>query len=150
MVKGRMAMFDKILYPTDFSDEALKAMDFVVSLKDAGAKEVVALHVIEKGGFDAIARYAIKDIVEIEKNMKRRAMKEMRPIEDALEKKGFKVKVIIVTAVPYMGILDIEKKEKVSAIVMGSRGKTNITEILLGSVSEKVVRRAKVPVLVVR
>ena len=45
-------------------------MDFVVSLKDTGAKEVVTLHVIENGGFDAIARYAIKDIVEIEKNLK--------------------------------------------------------------------------------
>ena len=85
----------------------------------------------------------------IEKNLKKRAMKEMRPIEDTLKKKGFKVKVIIVTAVPYMGILDIEKKEKVSAIVMGSRGKTNITEILLGSISEKVVRRAKVSVFAV-
>ena len=89
-------MFEKILYPTDFSDEALKAMDFVASLKDAGAKEVVVLHVIEKGSFDAIARYAIKDIVEIEKNLKKRAMKEMRPIEDTLKTKVFKVKVIVV------------------------------------------------------
>ena len=124
-------------------------MDFVVSLKDAGAKEVVALHVIEKGGFDAIAPYAIKDIVEIEKNLKKRAMKDMRPIEDTSKKKGFKVKGIVVTAVPYMGILDIGKKEKVSAIVMGSRAKKNIAEILLGSVSEKVVRRAKVSVFAV-
>ncbi|MBW2675584.1 MAG: universal stress protein, partial [Deltaproteobacteria bacterium] len=53
-------------------------------------------------------------------------------------------------AVPYMGVLDVEKKEKVSAIVIGSHGMSNIAEILLGSVSEKIVRRAKSPVLVVR
>jgi len=143
-------MFEKILYPTDFSDVAHKALDFVIRLKDAGAQEVVILHVIDKGSFDAIARYATKDIREIEKNLKERAMAEIRPIEERLKKKGFKVKVIINKAVPYMGILDVEKKEKVSAIVIGSHGMSNIAEIFLGSVSEKIVRRAKTPVLVVR
>ncbi len=143
-------MFEKILYPTDFSEEANKALDFVVSLKDAGAKEVVILHVIEKGSFDAIARYATKDILEIEKNLTKRAFDEIKPIEERLKKKGFKVKVVISKAVPYMGILEVEKKEKTSVIVIGSHGVTNIAEILLGSVSEKVVRRAQAPVLVVR
>ncbi len=143
-------MFEKILYPTDFSEEANKALDFVVSLKDAGAKEVVILHVIEKGSFDAIARYATKDILEIEKNLTKRAFDEIKPIEERLKKKGFKVKVVISKAVPYMGILEVEKKEKTSVIVIGSHGVTNIAEVLIGSVSEKVVRRAKAPVLVVR
>jgi len=143
-------MFEKILYPTDFSDVAHKALDFVVSLKDAGAQEVVILHVIDKGSFDAIARYATKDIVEIEKNLKKRALDEIRPIEERLKRKGFTVKVMITKAVPYMGILDVEKKEKVSMIVIGSNGMSNIAEILLGSVSEKIVRRAKGPVLIVR
>ena len=143
-------MFEKILYPTDFSDVAHKALAFVECLKDAGAKEVVILHVIEKGNFDAIARYATKDILEIEKNLTERAMAEIRPMEERLKKEGLKVKVIIRKAVPYMGILDVEKKEKVSAIVIGSNGMSNIAEILLGSVSEKIVRRAKTPVLVVR
>lgn len=143
-------MFKKILYPTDFSDVAHKALDYVVCLKDAGAQEVVILHVIEKGNFDAIARYATKDILEIEKNLRERAMAEMRPIEERLKKKGFKVKLIITRAVPYMGVLDVEQKEKASLIVIGSHGMSNIAEIFLGSVAEKIVRRAKTPVLVIR
>ena len=143
-------MFKKILYPTDFSDVARKALDYVVCLKDAGAQEVVILHVIEKGNFDAIARYATKDILEIEKNLRERAMAEILPIEERLKKKGFKVKVIITRAVPYMGVLDVEKKEKASLIVIGSHGMSNIAEIFLGSVAEKVTRRAKTPVLVIR
>ncbi len=143
-------MFEKILYPTDFSSVAGKALDFVISLKDAGAKEVILLHVIDKGGFEAIARYATKDVADIEKNLRKRAIAEMAPIEERLKEKGLKVKVIINKAVPYMGILDVEKEEKVSLVVIGSNGMSNISEILLGSVSEKVVRRAKSPVLVVR
>ena len=143
-------MFKKILYPTDFSDVAHRALDFVIRLKDAGAREVVILHVIDKGNFDAIARYATKDILEIERNLEEKAMAEITPIEERLKKKGFKVKVIISREIPFMEILRVEEREKVSAIVIGSHGMSNIAEIFLGSVSEKIIRRAKTPVLVVR
>ncbi len=143
-------MFKKILYPTDFSDVAHRALDFVMRLKDAGAREVVILHVIDKGNFDAIARYATKDILEIERNLEEKAMAEITPIEERLKKKGFKVKVIISREIPFMEILRVEDKEKVSAIVIGSHGMSNIAEMFLGSVSEKIIRRAKTPVLVVR
>ncbi|MBW2557550.1 MAG: universal stress protein [Deltaproteobacteria bacterium] len=143
-------MFKKILYPTDFSDEAHRALDFIVCLKDAGAREVIILHVIDKGNFDAIARYATKDILEIERNLRERAMAEITPIEEKLKKKGFKVKVIISRETPFMEILRVEEKEKVSAIVIGSHGMSNIAEMFLGSVSEKIIRKAKTPVLVIR
>ena len=38
-------MFEKILYPTDFSDVAEKALNYVKKLKDSGAREVIVLHV---------------------------------------------------------------------------------------------------------
>ncbi len=143
-------MFKKILYPTDFSDVAHRALDFIVCLKDAGAREVIILHVIDKGNFDAIARYATKDILEIERNLEDMAMAEITPIEERLKKEGFKVKVIISREIPFMEILRVEEKEKVSAIVIGSHGMSNIAEMFLGSVSEKVIRKAKTPVLVIR
>jgi len=150
-LKGeKTAMFKKILYPTDFSDVAHKALDFIICLKDAGAREIVVLHVIDKGNFDAIARYATKDILEIEKNLKEAALAEIRPIEEKLQKKGFKVKVIVSRAIPVMEILRVEEEENVSAIVIGSHGMSNIAEMFLGSVSEKIIRRAKTPVLVIR
>ena len=49
-----------------------------------------------------------------------------------------------------MSILRAEEEEGVSVVVIGSHGKSNIKEMLLGSVSEKVVRKAKSPVLVVK
>jgi nucleotide-binding universal stress UspA family protein len=38
----------------------------------------------------------------------------------------------------------------VSAIVIGSHGRSNVAEMLIGSVSEKVIRRCRVPVLVIK
>jgi len=46
-------MFDRILYPTDFSDIALKVLTYIKKLKDSGAREVVVLHVIDTRGFDS-------------------------------------------------------------------------------------------------
>jgi len=44
----------------------------------------------------------------------------------------------------------VEKEEDVSAIVLGSHGKSNIKEMLLGSVSEHVIRHCKKPVIVIK
>ena len=45
-------MFRKILYPTDFSDSARSALDYVIKLKEAGAEEVVLLHVYDERDID--------------------------------------------------------------------------------------------------
>jgi nucleotide-binding universal stress UspA family protein len=41
-------MFSKILYPTDFSDVAKRALDYIKKLKASGSEEVSVLHVIEE------------------------------------------------------------------------------------------------------
>ena len=51
-------MFEKILYPTDFSDVSKKALEYVKKLKDAGTKEVIVLHVIDEREIENISRYA--------------------------------------------------------------------------------------------
>ena len=47
-------------------------------------------------------------------------------------------------------ILKVEQEEGVSLIAIGSHGKSNVKEMLLGSVSEKVIRKSGTPVLVVK
>jgi nucleotide-binding universal stress UspA family protein len=74
----------------------------------------------------------------------------MDAIERELEKNGLTVKVRVERGIPFREILRVEEEEGVSAIVIGSHGKTNLEEMLLGSVSEKVIRKSKKPVLVVK
>jgi len=42
-------MFEKILYPTDFSDASKKALDYIKEFKACGTKEVVVLHMTTSG-----------------------------------------------------------------------------------------------------
>ncbi len=143
-------MFKKILYPTDFSDVSRKAIDYLVQLKDAGTKEIVVLHVIDERGIDAVSRYGSGSAVTIIGRIEKEAMEEGQKIEKRLRQSGFNVKVRIETGVPLKEILKVEEEEKVSAIVIGSHGKTNLEEMFLGSVSEKVIRQSKKPVLVIK
>ncbi|MEA2038456.1 MAG: universal stress protein [Thermodesulfobacteriota bacterium] len=143
-------MFKKILYPTDFSDVSKRAMDFVKQLKDAGSEEVIILHVIDNSSLNALAMYTSKDFLKIEKGWEEKAAEDISLIEKELKEKGFKVKVRIEKEIPFREILRVEEEEDVSVIVIGSHGLSNIQEMFLGSVSEKVIRGAKKPVLVVK
>ncbi len=143
-------MFEKILYPTDFSDVARKALEYIIQLKDAGAKEVVVLHVIDQRNIDALSEIQTKDVLGVIQGIEGEAEKNAGSVRDELERLGFKAKVRVEKGNPLSEILRIEDEEKISAIVIGSHGKSNISEMLLGSVSEKVVRKAKKPVLVVK
>jgi nucleotide-binding universal stress UspA family protein len=149
--KGKeVTMFEKILYPTDFSDASKKALGYIKSLKDAGAKKVIVLHVIDEREIDHIAHLpeVSIDIKELEKKREEHAKKEIGAMEKELKEAGFTVKTIIKKGIPFTDIL--KEEEDVSVVVIGSHGKSCISEMLLGSVSEKVIRKSSKPVLVVR
>jgi len=145
-------MFKKILYPTDFSDVSKKALDYIKQLKESGTKEVVVLHVIDEREIEHISHIPEINITEeeLEKRKEENAKEEMSPIVTELKKSGFAVKTRIEKGIPFRDILKVEEEEKVSVVVIGSHGKSCIAEMLLGSVSEKVIRKSSKPVLVVR
>jgi nucleotide-binding universal stress UspA family protein len=56
----------------------------------------------------------------------------------------------VIPGIPDAVILDVAEDEKFDLIVLGTHGRTGFTHILLGSVAERVIRRAACPVLTVR
>ncbi len=143
-------MFKKILYPTDFSDVSKKAIDYIKKLRESGSETVIVLHVINQRGMQAVERYASGNSMEVEQRIMDDAKQQIKVIEDELKKSGFKVKSMIKTGIPMREILKAEEEENVSVIVIGSHGRSNLEEIFLGSVSEKVSRKCKSPVLIVK
>lgn len=76
--------------------------------------------------------------------------KELASIEKQLKETGFKVEKRIEIGIPMREILRIEKEGDISLIVIGSHGVSNLEEMFLGSVSEKVIRKCTKPVLVIK
>ena len=143
-------MFKKILFPTDFSDVSKKAMDYILTLKNVGAEVVVIIHVIDQRSIRVIDNLAVKNSAELEREMMARATESLEKVEKKLEDNGFEVKSLLKIGYPVIEILDAEKDEDVSIIVIGSHGKSNLEEIFLGSVSEKVIRKCQKPVFVIK
>lgn len=153
-------MFKTILYPTDFSETAGRGLKYVKRLADAGAEKVIVLNVIHQRVLDALETIHIaayfqdgryhEDRDAAENKLEQDRVKKMAPIVSDLEAAGFVVETRIEKGYPFKQILKIEKEEAVSAIVMGSHGRSNIMGTRIGSVSEKVIRRSLTPVLLIK
>lgn len=145
-------MFEKILYPTDFSDVSKKALGFIKQLREAGTQEVIVLHVIDQREIENVFRYARAYLEDVDPEGIRRetAEEETKAIERELKSTGFDVKIRIEKGIPLTHILEVEEEEDVSLVVIGSHGKSCVEEMFLGSVSENLVRKSNKPVLVVR
>jgi len=144
-------MFKKILFPTDFSDVSKKTFEFIKRLKDSGTREVVLLHVNDTRALERISPYLDqRRSEELERKRTDEVRESLMEMEKELIELGLKVKSRIEKGIPIREILRVEEEEKVSGIVIGSHGWSNLEEVFLGSVSEKVVRKCKSPILVIK
>lgn len=143
-------MFEKVLYATDFSNVSKKALDYIKQLKEAGAKEVVVLHVIDRGEFahTALDEGGTLDIKKLERDMDEHTTREMGQMETELKKSGMNATLRVERSVSLRTILMVEEDEPV--VVLGSHWKGLVQEIFLGSVSEGAIRKSIKPVLVIR
>ena len=144
-------MFKRILYPTDFSDVASKALDYIKQLREGGSERVIVLHVLDTRGDQAVRMFLTNgEYEEASKKILEKKNELLKDIEKELMDVGLEVECRVRQGVPLTEILKIEDEEDVSVIVLGSHGMSNIEEMLLGSVSEKVIRKSKKPVLVIK
>jgi nucleotide-binding universal stress UspA family protein len=155
--KVRVAMFRKVLYPTDFSVCAQKALGALGLLRKAGCEEVVVLHVLDEGQIN-IVEWGLGELGEpVEENLssifrRRRTLAEERlsKVRAEIEAAGMQVTSLLRQGVPFREILGVADEEEVSLVVIGSHGRSNIGEVLLGSVCDQVVNNARQSVLVVK
>ena len=143
-------MFHKILYPTDFSDTAEKAIPFLKQLKSTGTEEVVILHIIDTYRLRIPSIYMPTNLISFIDKMVIEATEKAQKIADILTDAGIGTRIRIEQGLPFREILRVEDEEDVSIIVIGSHGRSNIEEMFLGSVSENVMRKSKSPVLIVK
>jgi nucleotide-binding universal stress UspA family protein len=131
-------LLGKILFATDFSEQSRRALGLLQTLKESGAKELVLVHVVDRGeNEEAQALQAA-------------AQKELTGLEHELREEGWRVKSIATIGIASKEIISIANAENASLIAVGARGKGIIEELLVGSTAEAIARRADRPVLVLR
>lgn len=139
----------RILIATDGSKAAENAAYLGIKFARQYGAKVYAVYVINITAYQAILideAWATEQCVECEKTGHRATSS----VEEKAKFAGLEAESIILKGDPAEKILDFADEHDVDMIIVGSLGKSGIERFALGSVSEKVVRHAKVPVLVVR
>jgi len=144
--------FTRILVPTDFSTCSDTALDLGARLAAEHKAELVVVHTIETHGLPlatTIHPATHPEGITIERYTHDLAVRELNQ-RLALLPVAVHQRARVVVGPPAATILEVAANEKADLIVMGTRGRTGLTHMLVGSVAEKVVRHSPVPVLTVR
>jgi nucleotide-binding universal stress UspA family protein len=141
----------RILVPTDFSKHSQNALRYAVAFGERFQAELVLLHVVQD-----LAMY-VPDAVTLAPPFLPPVDQLTAAVRTALERviddyqlRGKAVRAEIRQGTPFYEIIQFAKENDIDLIVMGTHGHTGLVHVLMGSVTEKVVRKAPCPVLTVR
>lgn len=143
----------KILVPTDFSKISISALEVAVEIAKKSNAEITLLHVVEEAGQDS---YAISGEWRTEENWNDKlfTLKLIEKSKTQLEKlvldpmfSAVKVNGELRLGNAFHGMRTIITEHKVDLVVMGTRGRSGLAEVVIGTNTERVVRHAKCPVL---
>lgn len=146
-------MVFKLLIATDGSKFSNNAVDYAIHMAKESNFEVIALYVINLKHFEIYALKHHDDITGYEDEdikLKKEGEDALAYVKQKGTEAGVPVTVKMLRGYPPEQIMKLAKDESVNMIVVGHLGRTGIERILLGSVSEAIVRNAPCPVLVVR
>ncbi len=143
-----MINLKKILCPIDHSDCSKEALKYAVSFAMKDEAKLYLLHVIDIRSFDESLDMMTRQIPDDE-TVKQLKTKLFECVPEEI-RNDMQIEALVVQGIPFAEIISIAKKNKVDMIVMGTHGRTGLAHIMIGSVSEKVVRKAHCPVLTVR
>lgn len=136
-------MFDEILFPTDGSDGAAAGLEFAL---DVAAARDATLHLL---GVANTTRGTL-DLAGSDTTLVERARSAVGEAGERARERGVSVAENVERGNPYRVICDHAESAGVDVVLMPTRGRRGLERFLLGSTTERVVRRSEVPVLTVR
>ncbi|MBV0925591.1 universal stress protein [Halomicroarcula limicola] len=138
--------FERILVPTDGSDGALVAADRAIDLALATDAALHVVHVVDPYLLDTQV-----DPSDLLKALEDVGEQAVETIETRATDAGVStVETELLTGNPHRSIVDYADEHEIDCIVMGTHGRTGLERYILGSVTERIVRLADVPVLSVK
>jgi len=139
-------MYDDILVPTDGSPASDAAIDHAIDLADRYGARLHALYVVDGSVYSTLeaGSEVVIDALEAE------GEQATDRVADAAAAAGVETTTTVTSGTAYRAIREYADEQAVDMIVMGTHGRKGLDRYLLGSVTERVVRTADVPVLTVR
>lgn len=147
-------MYQKILLPTDGSEASERAGEYAISTANLSGADIIVLNVIDTDYLNSLPQQDLRE--KMDEQLREEGKEAVEKFEKKIENeqcagncKNIKLITMIKKGKPEEVILKTADEEGVDQIIMGKSGKHGIEKFIVGSTTERVVRRAKVPVNVI-
>lgn len=145
-----MIRLQRILVATDFSEHSKLAWKYGLALASQFGSELLLVHVMEPP--DILSQlppsgeaYFPANMVQLQEQHAQQQFQEMLP-----EAGNKNVRTLLKTGSPFVEIVTTAREEQADLIIVGTHGRGFLAHVLMGSVAERVARKAPCPVLTVR
>lgn len=147
-----MISIRKILCPTDFSELSAHATQYAASLAEQYRAELHVLHVVDEAYqyWTAMGPESMPIGPSPEQILESARLQMDRWRQERFADVNVAVICDVLVGRPFVEISHYARDKQIDLIVLGTHGRSGLTHMLLGSVTEKVVRKAPCPVLTVR
>jgi nucleotide-binding universal stress UspA family protein len=133
----------KIIVPTDFSDNAKKALDVAVEIARRSQGEIVVFNAYDLPYSQNVMTTALLDV------MKENSENGLEIISETLKDSGVKFRTEARLGNPIRAVKDLVQKESADLVVLGTKGASGIEEVLIGSNAASILHAVKAPVLAI-
>ena len=149
-----MKRIRKIMVAYDFSDYSKEALEFAVQLADELKSNLMIVNVINQREVDALRRAEMEgsgvSVDQFIKDNKKDRINLINEVVEKLSAKHLTVEVKIKIGVPFCELIQAAKDSGVDLVVMGRKGRSNLSGILFGTTAEKMFRHCPVPLVSLR
>ncbi len=140
--------YKRILCPVDFSDISTRVLQTAADLANRFGAELYVIHVFQLPA-SSLPEAVYEAPVDLEDQIQKRLGAKLNEFIKETKIPEVKITTGVYEGVPHVEIISSARENHADMIVMGTRGKTGLTHVLLGSVAERVIRHAEAPVLTV-
>jgi nucleotide-binding universal stress UspA family protein len=141
-------MFSKVLVPVDGSENSLRALDHAIYLAKKTGANITAMNVIENP--PTVYVESQKLLNDLLANFRAESARILDKCKQIAEKNDVKIETIIGEGDAGSSIVGYAEKGGFDTIIIGRRGLGRFKEMVLGSISNKVLHHAKCSVMIVK
>ena len=145
---GTGPQINRVLAPVDLSDQSEQVLNHAVALAESYAAPLDLLHVVEEAAYPNV--YGLDPLTPSLPNVQDRAREALETLASEVDLRTDPVNVHVLAGNAARDIVEFAEDNAADLIVMATHGRTGLDRFLIGSVAEKVVRRAPCPVFTIK